>query len=317
MARTLTESQILADRQRAGILVPLLEQLLEHQVEIEDEQDMEFMVKLMQARAAQREKGVFSPSMLGSCQRQAYWVKTGKEKFPATTPRSNFYFMDGNFRHYKWQFALWKAHRLGLLELLGVEIRVYDPNGDFAGTIDAIVVIEGEMFVVDFKGMHVRAFQTFESFGTPDDYRVQIVGYAMIVNRSQAFESFMGSWMGFEIKRCLLVGENKGGPAQRGTSQIALHEDVLEVTKTKSQVKRKIHALRRYVDAEEVPPISCTSVRIQGFQQCPFAPHCREEVKERQRELERDKPRKLSVRESTRRKRPGNRSASLPGQVEE
>src|SRR4051812_15273127 len=127
MARTATEKRILERRKARGIVVPLLEDVLERQLDVESEVDQMFMLDLMKARARKRESGVFSPSMLGSCMRQAYFAKTGQTRKPATSPRSNAYFLDGNFRHYKWQFVLWKAHRAGLLILLGCEIRVYHP----------------------------------------------------------------------------------------------------------------------------------------------------------------------------------------------
>lgn len=321
MSRTRTETAILEERERKGVLVPILEQVLESQVDLEDDDDQWFMIELMKARAREREGGVFSPSMLGSCVRQAYFAKTGKQKFPATSPRTNFYFLDGNFRHYKWQFVTWKAHKMGLLELLGCEIRVFHPNGDFSGTIDAIVRIPQfgqELFPIDYKGMHVKAFQAFESYGTPDDYKLQIGGYGEIVNKSQTIESFMGTWLGFEpITRCLLVGENKGGPSQRGSSTIALHEDIVEIARVRSQMKRRMHTLRGFVTNEKIPPPGCTSTRNKGFQECPFAPHCRDEVKAIQAARESDKQGELSVRESTRGGRKGNRSPSLPGQSQE
>lgn len=307
MPRTATERRIIESRNAKGILVPILEELLERQLEVEDEQDEQFMLNLMRARAAPREKGIFSPSMLGSCVRQAYFAKTGQEKKAATSPRTNGYFLDGNFRHFKWQFALWKAHRAGLLELLGVEVRVFHPNGDFAGTIDAVVVIRGELFVVDFKGMYLRSFQTFEQYGTPSNYVVQIVGYCEIVNQGKGFASFMGSVINNSgdklfVKRCLLVGESKSGPGQKG-SPIALHEDVLDVKAGRSKVKNRIRELRGYVEREEIPAPACTSTRTKEFQECPFAWFCRGEVKDIQRAKERDSrqnPRELRVRKSSR-----------------
>jgi hypothetical protein len=68
-------------RKAKGILVPILEQILERPLEIEDDEDIAFMLKLMQERARPREKGVFSPSMLSSCMRKSYFCqdRPGKE----------------------------------------------------------------------------------------------------------------------------------------------------------------------------------------------------------------------------------------------
>lgn len=313
MPRTATERRILERRRASGVVVPILEEVLENQLDVEDDEDMEFMLQLMKARARAREKGIFSPSMLSSCVRQAYFAKTGQEKRSAKSPRSNAFFLDGNFRHYKWQFALWKAHRAGLLELLGCEIRVFHPNGDFAGTIDAIVRIDGKLYVIDFKGMNVKSFQDHERWGTREGYVIQIVGYGMIVNLACAFESFMGSFLGVEIEACLLIGENKAGPVQNG-SPLALHEDALSVRKHRSKVKRRMHLLRGYVEREETPGPECTSTRNLSFQECPFSWFCLDEVKAIQREKESTRKAELRVRQPSRGKSAGGRSRSRPGQ---
>jgi hypothetical protein len=306
MPRTATEKRIIEARKAKGVLVPILQETLEREVRVEDEQDQWFMLELMKARAQPREKGVFSPSMLGSCMRQAYFAKTGMTKHPATSSRSNYYFLDGDFRHYKWQFVLWKAHRAGLLTLLGVEVRIHHPSGDFAGTLDGLVMFnDGKHTIPDFKGMHVRAFQEFEMYGAPINYKVQLVGYGEILNQNGGFyEGFMGyGGGGIQIDDVVLIGENKGGPGQRSDNQIALREEVIPLRKGRSAVKRRLHALRGYVEREEVPPPACYSVRLKQFEECPFAPNCREEVKAIQASREKTvKPRrkKLSVRRSSR-----------------
>jgi hypothetical protein len=280
MARTATEARIVEKRKAKGIVVPILEQILERPLEIEDDEDIAFMLKLMQERARPREKGVFSPSMLSSCMRKSYFAKTGQEKKWAKSPRTNAYFIDGNFRHLKWQFALWKAHRAGLLVLLGVEVRVFHPSGDYAGTIDAVVEINGEIFIIDFKGMNVNDFQLLERDGSKFQHRVQIVGYALIANLD---EKARGGDK--EVTRCLLVGENKGGPTQKG-SPIALYEDVVEVSKHRREVKTRIAHLRKAVTDEKIPEPACTSIRTKTFQECPFAWYCRDEVREIQQRAE-------------------------------
>jgi hypothetical protein len=269
---TTTERRIAQRRRAQGVLVPILEDLLEQMVEIEDEDDIAFMNDLMRARMREREKGVFSPSMLSSCMRQAYFVKTGEEKQPPLSPQTNAYFLDGDFRHYKWQFALWKAHRAGKVYLVAVEERVYGQAGDLVGTIDAIVIIDKKVYIVDFKGMHLRAFQAFVRDGVTIGHGIQITGYGMIY--------------GHQIVGGLLIGEAKPGPVQ-GQSPIALHEEFVPIRQFKSRVKNRLAKLRRYVDNEEIPPPACVSTRHFSFQECPFARHCLTEVRDIQRERER------------------------------
>lgn len=271
---TATERRITQRRRARGILVPILEDLLENMVEVEDDDDIEFMERLMRARMKERDKGVFSPSMLSSCMRQAYFVKTGREKRPALSPQTNGYFLDGDFRHYKWQFALWKAHRAGKLELLEVELRVYSSTGDFAGTIDALVVIDDKLYIVDFKGMHLRAFQQFVSEGIQIGHGIQITGYGMMVSEAD------------DVEGGLLIGEAKPGPLQNG-SPIALHEEFVPIRRFKAKVKKRLATLRRYVVNEEIPPPACVSTRHFSFQECPFSYFCHKEVKAIQRERER------------------------------
>lgn len=260
------------------MLVPILEDLFEHMVEIEDEDDIAFMNDLMRSRMKERQKGVFSPSMLSSCMRQAYFVKTEVEKQPPLSPQTNGYFIDGDFRHYKWQFALWKAHRAGKLKLLGVEVRVYGLSGDLVGTIDAIVEINGKVYIVDFKGMNLRAFMAFVRDGATLGHGIQITGYGMLFGQQkQSGGSFEGG---------LLIGENKPGPVQ-GSSPIGLHEQFVPIRQYKAKVKKRLATLRRYVDNEEIPPPACVSTRHLSFQECPFARFCLKEVKEIQKERER------------------------------
>jgi hypothetical protein len=294
---TATEKRIIEKRKAKGILVPILEQILERPLEIEDQEDIAFMLHLMRERAKPREKGVFSPSMLSSCMRKSYFAKTGQEKRWAKSPRTNAFFLDGNFRHLKWQFALWKAGRAELLTLLGVEVRVYHPSGDYAGTIDAVVEIDDEIFIVDFKGMNVSDFQLLEMNGAKFQHRVQIVGYAIIANVDEKTKN--GDK---EVTRCILVGENKAGPTQKG-SPIALYEDVIEVSKHRREVKTRIAQLRKAVTDEKIPEPACTSTRNKSFQECPYAWYCREEVAAVQRDLEGTKRKdaaKRQVKTSTR-----------------
>jgi hypothetical protein len=302
VARTATEKRIIERRNAKGILVPILEETLSRPLDVEDDADFEFVMGMMKSRAQPREKGVFSPSMLSSCMRQSYFAKTGVDRRYAESPRSNGFFLDGNFRHYKWQFALWKAHKKGLLVLVGVEVRVFHPNGDYAGTIDALVIIDGELFIVDFKGMNVSSFTHFEENGAEMKHRIQIVGYGMIVNIGLV-PVVNDEWQKLlPITRCLLIGENKSGPTQKG-SPIALHEDVIEIAKYRREVKTRISELRKAVENEEVPGPSCTSTRTKQFQECAFAYLCREEVRAIQRDREsanRRNPDKPKVKISTR-----------------
>lgn len=296
---TSTERRIIEERraQRSGaILVPILEELLENEVIPEDEWDFKFMEMLVRARAIPRSKGVFSPSMLGSCIRQAYFAKRGEEKHLAHSPQTNGYFLKGNFVHLQWQFALWKAQCRELLKLVNVpaespeldfygnglrpavEMRVVD--GDYGGTVDALVLIDGVCHVVDFKGINVIDYQRTVRKGAKQEYRKQITGYAQLVSSTFAakYRLHMGD--------SLLVSESKAGPVSGSGSPIALHETQVPIEEFTGEVNRRMRTLRWFDSRDELPPAECVSTMHRNFQECAFARHCLEEVKERQRERE-------------------------------
>lgn len=297
---TPTEKRILQKRKSAAtgaILVPILEELLTNEVEPEDEEDFNFLDMLLRVRSTPRSSGVFSPSMLGSCMRQAWFAKRGEEKHKAQSASTNGYFLKGNFTHFQWQFAMWKAARAGMLELVmvvnelhgtlgdgsewdveyarpGVEVRVID--GDFGGTIDILPKIDNEVFVVDFKGINLVEFQRTVKNGVKIDYQRQIVGYAKIANKI----------LDLDISRCLLVAECKAGPLQNG-SPIALHETIVSVADHVGDVNRRLKTLRYFDHVGKRPEAECVSTYHMGFQECPFNRFCYDEVREVQRERER------------------------------
>jgi hypothetical protein len=281
------------NQESGALLVPILEKLLERECIPEDDEDFGFLDMLVRVRAQERAKGVFSPSMLGSCLRQAWFSKRGEEKLLAHSPQTNGYFLTGNFIHFKWQFAIWKAHRAGLLSLYyvdagelateemllrpAVEVRVID--GTFGGTIDVIVVLEtlqGKPRVVDFKGVNLIDWQRTVKNGAPLAYRRQIVGYSDLAERA----------LGVEFGDPILISECKAGPVSGIPSPLALHETIVSRDEWRGDVKRRLKTLRWYDDRDEMPPPECVSTRHMSFQECPFSRHCREEVRERQREHE-------------------------------
>lgn len=310
---TPTEKRILEERaaKKSGfVLVPILEKLLEHEVIPEDDYDFAFLDMLMRARAQKRQKGVFSPSQLGTCTRQAYFGKRGEAKHLIESPRSNGYFVHGNFIHFKWQFVMWKAHRAGLLELVtikdptgltlalpdgsykvgtrpAVEVRVVD--GDVGGTIDVITRVPAKQhpLVVDFKGINQIEWQRTAKKGASDAYRRQIVGYSDLANTQ----------LGLGIREALLVSENKSGP-MGGGNPLALHETSVALAEFRGDVSRRLRTLRWYDARDEVPDIECVSIAHMQFQECPFNRFCREEVLAAQREIqarEAKHPRKRTV----------------------
>ena len=118
---TPAEKAIRSRSTRKGVLVPLLEEhFRKGPVQIENEADVEFLIMLARRiktreRKRRDDPAVFSPSALGSCLRHAYLRRHHKElKIPflrSLRPEPNFYFLNGNFLHLKWQFAMHKMEQ--------------------------------------------------------------------------------------------------------------------------------------------------------------------------------------------------------------
>lgn len=323
---TPTEKRIIQRRnarKTGAVLVPILEEVLEYECIPETPDDFKFMDMLVRARALPRKKGVYSPSMLGSCVRQAYFSKRGTEKIMAHSPQTNGYFLTGNFVHLKWQFAMWRAHTLGKLELVPVPIEheldilkemhdagVIDQSDlfswmnalnfygdgsrpavevrvivgdDFGGTIDAMFRANKSAK----KKVHVVDFKGINVI----DFQRQLKNGAKREYHVQVTgygDNVNKSDLPYQVEDCLLVSENKAGPqSSLSTSPLALHETRVVIDEHLPEVKRRLRTLRWFDHRDEVPPPECVSTTHQAFQECPFSRFCDEEVRAVQRERQR------------------------------
>lgn len=307
---TPTEKRILQERRAkktGALLVPIMERLLEDEVIPGSDDDFRFMDMLVRARALPRRKGVYSPSMLGSCIRQAYFAKRGTEKHLARNPQTNGYFLKGNFTHLQWQFAMWQAHQKGMLELVTIPIanevdiltdmhlqgqltqkettvwmdalnfygdgtrpgvEVRVVEGDWGGTIDVLTCMKKLNYVVDIKGINLIEYMRTIKRGAKQAYRKQIVGYAGIAK----------SVLDIEIAECLLVSECKAGPVTGSGSPIALHETRVPIGEFTGEVERRLRTLRWFDGRDELPPAECVNTQHMAFQECAFNRFCRDEV---------------------------------------
>lgn len=324
---TPTEKRIVQKRRAkktGAILVPILEDVLEEAGNTGPvtQDDFRFMRMLIVARALPRSKGVYSPSMLGSCVRQAYFSKRGEEKILARSPQTNGYFLNGNFVHLKWQFLMWRAHVEGRLRLVPVPIAhevsilraMYDAGelrlAEYDERVDALNFNgDGTRPAVEVR---VAAKNNPDMMGTVDTMcqvkpyiknRVHVIDFKGInlvdfmrtikkgAKRTYRVQLVGYGWnvnlsdLPYEIEDCLLVSENKAGPTNSASqSPIALHETRVRIEEHLPEVKRRLRTLRWYDSRNEVPPPECVSTLHMSFQECPFNRHCLEEVRAIQRE---------------------------------
>jgi hypothetical protein len=313
MTRTKTEQLIRHKRKRSGVLVPLLEDLFQRPVEIESDEDVEWITTLLR-RMVERQQArtsapLFSPSQLAQCLRYVYLLKHHRElgisKTSSVRVEPHFYFFTGNFLHLKWQFALYKLEEYvndpEIFTLHGVEVPIVSKHRDHGGTVDALCSVYKEPVIVDFKGLNVRAFGEITRGFVPPQYASQLSNYAMLYNAA------IRNGDSPKISRGLLVSENKGGPDPKHL--IALHEIEIPVQTHLPEVRRRLKELRSHGKTDSIPPPECQTTKGIQYLGCPFRKFCKEEIREiesRRRESERKDAENVAVAIPERRRR--NRS---------
>ena len=295
-----TQTLIRHKRKRSGILVPLMEDLFQSPVEIDDEVDIDFITNtlttMMERQKARHGRPVFSPSQLSECLRYVYLLKHHKSldivRARAVRVEPNFYFFNGNFLHLKWQFALHKLDRHindpEIFKLHGVEVPILSKHKDHGGTADGLVSIYKQPYLVDFKGLNVRAFAQIVNGTIPSQYVMQLADYGMLFNSQRQ--------NGFQIFSGLLVSENKGGPDRKHL--IALNETEIPIKAHVPEVRFRLEVLREHEAKEEIPSPECESTTTYQFQGCPFRKYCKKEVQEiakRKRDAEGSDSTKLEI----------------------
>lgn len=310
MPKTKLEKAIRHERGREGVLVPLLEDFLQEPLEIEDEEDIQFVIDVLTSQVARSqariERPLFSPSQLAECLRYVYLLKhhkeLGIERVKVKSASAHFYFFNGNFLHLKWQFALFKLDRAlpdDVFKLFGVEIPIVSKRGDHGGTVDALCAIYQLPYIVDFKGLNVRAFSNITRGEIPPQYAMQLSDYGMLFNASTALKKAKrkhGASAETKLHRGLLVTESKGGPDPK--HPIALHETEIEIETFLPEVKRRLTKLRKHGEENSIPKAECQSTGSVQFLGCPFRKFCKEEVQRnarRKRKADREDTAKLTV----------------------
>lgn len=310
MPRTKTEKMIRHKRRREGILVPLLEDLFQRPVEIESDDDVDWITdvlrRMVERQNARTNAPLFSPSQLAECLRYVYLLKHHKElgisRITSSRVEPHFYFFNGNFLHLKWQFALYKLEKYvddpAIFTLHGVEVPIISKHGDHGGTVDALCSVNGEPTIPDFKGLNVRTFSEITRGFIPPQYASQLSNYSMLYNAS-----LRGNGNRPKISKAILVSENKGGPDPKHL--IALHETEIEIETHLPEVRRRLKELREHGKENSIPAPECQTTGSVQFLGCPFRKFCKSEVQEIQRQnarAERQDSERLAVEVSKRRR---------------
>lgn len=299
--------------QSDGWLVPRLNELLKSPVGIDSETDVAFLAWLAQKQVdreneRKRGQGRYSPSGLASCLRQVYlrahWQELGLERIEGEAIEPHYYFVTGDFIHLKWQFLL---YRLSLVDpdftLIDCEIPIMSKHGDHGGTVDVIALLEGELTLVDVKGLNIRGFQKIDMGEPSHAYRIQVTDYMMLWNTAvqhgrirpdEALTKKFG-WEKFPlINRAIILAENKGGPDPKHPA--ALTEHIVSFKDNVPDVRARLETLRGHEEEKTLPEIECVTTKGSDFQGCPFAEICFKEVRKREkREIARGDSREYRV----------------------
>lgn len=312
MPRTETEKRIIQQRrlkQRGGLIVPLLEELLKSPIGVDTEEDARWLYNLAM-KQVKREKirqesydndeMVFSPSGLADCLRRVFLSKNHKAlglqrvELPAIEP--HFYFFTGDFLHLKWQFAFYKLSGIHPdIHLVDCEIPILSKRKDHGGTLDIVILYDTEPIIIDVKGLNVRSFNGVDKNESSDQnhkYRIQTTDYGMLFNSAVQRGAWKPSAQTIrymrdhglsefpKVKRMVLLAENKGGPDMNHPA--ALTESIIDLKSNLPEVRARLETLRGYEEKEEIPPAECESTRLIAFTGCPFAEFCFKEVKRKE-----------------------------------
>lgn len=298
---TATERLIRAGRvQSDTLLVSKLNQLLKSPVGIETEDDVAFLRYLAQLQVRREEErkagdGVFSPSGLASCLRRVYlsknWRELGLERVELPAIEPHFYFVTGDFIHLKWQFLMYK---LDLVDpdftLIDCEVPIMSKRKDHGGTIDVVALLDGELLIVDVKGLNIRGFQKVDMGEVDHTYRIQVTDYMMLWNaavqrgliKPSAEHRYAFKWDSYpKIHRAIILAESKGGPDTKHPA--ALTEQIVKLKDNLPDVRTRLEILRGHEEEGTLPEIECVTTRGVQFTGCPFAEVCEKEIRKRER----------------------------------
>lgn len=250
---TALESRI-ARIKRGEILAPHVERFLSNWNGQFSKETLEVILELA-ARPPRDRVGSFSASNLGKCMRQQALAYQGQPEEVVANPIQTSLFHDGSWRHLRWQGIFLEMGLVARDAWSGylLEVPVEIPELEVRGTLDVILNLEGERWIVDIKGANPFSFSKAERGEVNQGYRWQLQTYMRAI----------------QIPRAMLWYEDK--------STQELHEIVITSSDKEAQeVWARMRGLKRFRDLRRLPP------QLPGFptelecRKCPFLLGCEE-----------------------------------------
>jgi hypothetical protein len=221
---------------RDMIVTPRIVEYLSSTSDIDLTNDMQkLLVDLMTDDSNSKRTGRFGASSRGTCQRAQLWSYLGMPKTGDVDYVLNNIFMDGKWRHARWQL-------MGLAAGVFTDVEVgYKLDKYRLGTsIDAINSDEEWLF--ELKGAHMIPKQV------PEKHLLQIHSYFLVT--------------GYE--RCSYVVECKR--TQEFKEWVILRDESMM-----TQVREELESLNEYVESITLPPILSECEAKDGvYKRCPY-----------------------------------------------
>jgi hypothetical protein len=298
--RNSVERQLSQEQHRTGILVPLLEDYMKTNYGYWDQDDQDYLSRLMlndsRREKRRRRSETYSPSLLGGCRRRTFLAKHHREldikPLTRIKPETSHHFWTGTWAHLRLQLRLYQLQKHGALTLEGTEIPI--GRRGHSGTVDAVVTINGRNYVVDFKFINDRAFQMIVDKQVPEHYKIQIADYVVLLRAER-----------WQIDGALLIAERKSGPTPDYPAALCEYRVNLKVNIPKAVAR--IEELKGHAEAHTIPDPECQAITQHQFQNCPFRNYCRQEVREIQRAADSSHPAGIRVAIPKARRPPGTR----------
>lgn len=252
----MTIRQRLLKHRKGDVLTPMVDAFLRRGTPQFSQETLDAVVKLAVKPPRSRSRS-FSASGLDRCMRQQFFQLLGYPQEEVPDSRLANIFFDGNWRHLRWQALFlemdlvargsWvpgegiRLHDDG--ELL-LEVGVDIPEQMVRGTIDVILVIDGEPWIVDIKGANPRVFSSVKQAGEPyRAYQMQLLTYMKAAG----------------IDKAMLFYEDKA-------SQDYLEIRVIPGSEVAAALEARLAALHHYWDKQRLPD---------PLPQAPVNPDCR------------------------------------------
>lgn len=203
-----------------------------------------------------RPGGRLSPSAVGGCKRKMVFQFLGVKGRRKLDPDTEMLFEDGNWRHHKWQ-----AIFLDMEEVLGadrfrvldIEKKVVDEAIYLMGYVDAIVMINGVTYIIDFKGINERGWAWITNGdAAKQENKLQVIAYEALADETHG----------------ILLYDNKNNSATRGFAVEFTEADWRDAKEWVDEVLGRLEDRRL--------PSKHPNCRAGSFQyeKCPFAKLC-------------------------------------------